>query len=195
MRSWTSAIGGGDRAATGGNDQQASDAYRVSKTFLKSQRKGSEMSRMTIAALGLFALAAAFCAPPASAQTILFEGARVIPGDGSAAIEGGVMLIERGLITRVGKKGEIAAPAGADRVDLAGKTVMPAILSTHVHPGFQRGLSYSAANYTRDNILDDLNRSLYFGISTVMSLGVEKGDVMFEMRADQAAGKLGGAKL
>src|SRR2546423_6576645 len=153
------------------------------------------MSRTTVAALGLFALAAAFCAPPAAAQTILFEGARVIPGDGGAAIEDGAILVERGLISRVGKKGEIAAPAGANRIDLAGKTVMPAILSTHVHPGFQRGFSYSAANYTRDNILDDLNRSLYFGISSVMSLGVEKGDVMFEMRADQAAGKLGGAKL
>ena len=72
---------------------------------------------------------------------------------------------------------------------------MPAIISTHVHPGFQKGLTYSAENFTRENILDDLNRALYFGISTVMSQGIEKGDVMYRIRADQAAGKLGGARL
>jgi imidazolonepropionase-like amidohydrolase len=152
------------------------------------------MSR-TIIALALVAFAASLLAQPAPAQTVLFEGARVIPGDGSVPIENGAILVERGLITRIGPRGDIAAPAGASRIDLAGKTVMPAIVSTHVHPGFQKGLSYAAANYTRESILDDLNRALYFGISTVMSQGVEKGDAMFQMRADQAAGKLGGAKL
>jgi len=43
--------------------------------------------------------------------------------------------------------------------------------------------------------MDDLNRALYFGVSTVMSLGVERGDVMFDIRAEQAAGRLDGAKL
>jgi imidazolonepropionase-like amidohydrolase len=153
------------------------------------------MSHTTIASFALFVFATLFAVDPAPAQTVLFDGARVIPGDGSAAVENGAILVERGTITRVGRAGEIAAPAGASRIGLAGKTVMPAIVSTHVHPGFQKGLTYSAANYTRETILGDLNRELYFGISTAMSLGVEKGDVMFEMRADQAAGKLGGAQL
>jgi imidazolonepropionase-like amidohydrolase len=43
--------------------------------------------------------------------------------------------------------------------------------------------------------MDDLNRALYFGISTVNSLGVEKGDVLYDIRAEQAEGKLGGARL
>ena len=135
-----------------------------------------------------------FAAGCASAQT-LYEGARVIPGDGSPAIEDAAFLVEGATITRLGKRGEVAAPAGARRVDLAGKTVMPALISTHVHPGFQKGLTYAAENFTRENILDDLNRALYFGISTVMSQGIEKGDVMYRMRADQAAGRLGGARL
>ncbi len=153
------------------------------------------MSQLTAAWFGLAALAAAAVAQPASAQTVLFEGARVIPGDGSAAIENAAILVERGIITRIGRRGEIAAPAGATRIDLAGKTVMPAIIATHVHPGFQNGLTYLAENFTRENILDDLNRALYFGISTVMSQGIEKGDVMYEIRAEQAAGRLGGARL
>jgi imidazolonepropionase-like amidohydrolase len=152
------------------------------------------MSRNPIALLGSLLLAAALLASPAPAQTVLFEGARVIPGDGSPAIEDAAVLVDGGVIARIGRKGEIAAP-GATRVDLAGKTVMPAIVSPHVHPGFQRGLSYSADNFTRETIMDDLNRALYFGISTVMSLGIEKGEVMYQIRADQAAGRLGGAQL
>jgi imidazolonepropionase-like amidohydrolase len=153
------------------------------------------MSHRMMSQLGMLLVAATLVASPATAQTVLFEGARIIPGDGSPAIENGTLLVDGGSIARIGRKGDVAAPAGAGRVDLTGKTVMPAIVSPHVHPGFQRGLSYSAENFTRETIMDDLNRALYFGISTVMSLGIEKGEVMYRIRADQAAGRLGGARL
>ena len=149
----------------------------------------------SIARLGLLALALVFSAKLTLAQTILFEGARIISGDGSPAVENGALLVEGGAITRIGRKGEIAPPAGAVRIDLEGKTVMPTIVSAHVHPGFQKGLTYSVENFTRETILDDLNRALYFGISVVMSQGIEKGDVMYQIRADQAAWRLGGARL
>jgi imidazolonepropionase-like amidohydrolase len=151
--------------------------------------------RNAIASFVTVIASAAIALAPASAQTILFEGARVIPGDGSPAIENAAILIDNGTIVRVGRSGEVAAPAGARRIALAGKTVMPAIIAAHVHPGFQRGLSYSADNFTRETILGDLDRELYFGVSTAMSLGIEKGEVMYEIRADQAAGRAGGARL
>jgi imidazolonepropionase-like amidohydrolase len=132
---------------------------------------------------------------PLSAQTLLFEGARVIPGDGSPAIDKAAILIDRGIIVRVGRDGEIKAPAGAVTIELAGKTVMPTIVSTHVHPGFQKGLTYSTDNFSRETVIDDLNREVYFGISTVLSLGIEKGDVLYQIRADQRANRLGGARL
>ena len=72
---------------------------------------------------------------------------------------------------------------------------MPALINAHGHPGFQKGLTYSAANYTRENIVDDLNRALYFGVAAVMSQGIEKGELAFQIRADQEAGRLGGARL
>ena len=153
------------------------------------------MSHKIIAWFGLLVLAVALATHPASAQTVLFEGARVIPGDGSPAIENAALVVEGGIITRIDRKGEITPPAGAVRINLDGKTVMPTIVSAHVHPGFQKGLTYSADNFTRETILDDLNRALYFGISTVMSQGIEKGEVMYNIRADQAAGRLGGARL
>jgi imidazolonepropionase-like amidohydrolase len=153
------------------------------------------MSGKSIVLFCSLVLAAVSLAVPAGAQTILFEGARIIPGDGSAAIENAALLVEGGAIARIGRTGEIAAPAGAARIDLAGRTVMPAIISPHVHPGFQKGLTYSADNFTRDTVLGDLNRELYFGVSTVLSLGVEKGDALYRIRADQQAGHLGGARL
>jgi imidazolonepropionase-like amidohydrolase len=128
-------------------------------------------------------------------SVVLYEGAHLIAGDGSAPIEGSAFLVENGTITRVGKKGEMTAPPGAGRVDLAGKTVMPTLIDGHVHPGFQRGVTYSAANFTRETIIDDLNRALYFGVAAVQSQGIEKGEVTYQIRADQEAQKLGGARL
>ena len=153
------------------------------------------LSRKSLVSFAALLLAAAFAVERASAQTVLFEAERIIAGDGSAAVEGAAFLVENGTITRIGRRNEIALPAGARRIDLGNKTVMPALISTHVHPGFQMGLGYFAKNFTRDNIVDDLNRALYFGVSTVMSQGIEGGDVMFDIRADQAAGRLGGARL
>src|SRR6185295_9397704 len=86
-------------------------------------------------------------------------------------------------------------PGGATRISLAGKTVIPTLINAHGHPGFQRGLSYSADNFTRENIMDDLNRALYFGVAVVQSQGIEKGEVTYQIRADQDAGELGGARL
>ena len=139
--------------------------------------------------------AIAFMLAGMHAAAQLYEGARLIPGDGGPAIESSAFLVEGGAITRVGKKGEVAAPANVPRVDLTGKTVMPTLISTHVHPGFQKGLSYSADNYTREVILNDLNLALYYGISVVMSQGIERGDLAIRMRDEQLAGKLGGALL
>ncbi len=72
---------------------------------------------------------------------------------------------------------------------------MPTLINAHGHPGFQRGLTYSADNFTRETILDDLNRALYFGVAAIQSQGIEKGEVTYQIRADQEAGKLGGARL
>jgi imidazolonepropionase-like amidohydrolase len=126
---------------------------------------------------------------------VLFEGARLIPGDGSPPIASSAMLVEGGMITRIGARGTVTAPTEAARIDLTGKTVMPTLINAHGHPGFQRGLTYSADNFTRDTIMDDLNRALYFGVAAVLSQGIERGDITFQIRADQEAGKLGGARL
>jgi imidazolonepropionase-like amidohydrolase len=166
----------------------------------KKQRSTSHCTltvdpRLSLRLVGVAMLVWCLAIHPAGAQSMVFEGARVIPGDGGLPIENASIVVEGGKIARIGAADRIVVPQGAIRIELAGKTVMPAIISTHVHPGFQRGASYAAENYSRETILDDMTRELYFGISTAQSLGIEKGDTMLQIRADQAAGKVGGARL
>ena len=142
-----------------------------------------------------FVLAIVVLASPAYAQTTLYEGARLIPGDGKPAIERSAFVVDNGAITRVGRQGEVKAPTGATRVDLTGKTVMPTLIDIHTHTGFQRGATYVPQNYGRETIVEDLNRALRFGVSAVVSEGIDPGDAAFAIRADQAAGRLGGARL
>lgn len=168
---------------------------------MTGQSERGAVLRQTIAIYGAVALTAAYSTQRAETQAnrpaavALYEGARLIAGDGRAPIENSAFLVENGMIARVGRRGDVAAPAGAARVDLTGKTVMPTLVNAHGHPGFQRGLTYTKANYTRETITDDMNRSLYFGVGAVQSQGIEIGTIMDEVRADQEAGRLGGARL
>ena len=102
-----------------------------------------------------------------------FEGARLITGDGGAPITDAVFIVANGQFTVVGRRGQINVPAGAARVDLTGKTVMPAIIDAHKH---------LAAN--RDELVDQLQHLAYYGIGVAMSLGQDPGDLAFQVRAE-----------
>ena len=132
---------------------------------------------------------------PNRGAVVLYENARLIPGDGQPAIERAALLVRDGRISRVGRAGDVGLPDGAARVDLAGKTIIPTLINVHTHVGFQRGATYARENYGREAILDDLNRALYFGITAVVSQGIDPGDIAFRIRAEQAGGTLGGARL
>jgi imidazolonepropionase-like amidohydrolase len=122
----------------------------------------------------------------------LFEGARLITGEGTPAIENSAFLVENGRIVSVGQQGKLKAPSGAARVDLAGKTVMPAIVDTHNHIGYQNMKDVVAGvdHYSRENIIDHLNRAAYFGVAAVWSAGYDFGDMPFQVREDTRAGKI-----
>lgn len=128
------------------------------------------------AVLGLGACTAPEPAPDSAmpvrgVDVTVFEGARLIVGDGRT-IENGVLVVERDRILSAGPASEVEPPAGAARVDLSGRTVMPAIVDTHVHLGT-----------TRETLVDDLQRKAYYGVGTVMSLGRDAGELAYEIRA------------
>jgi len=99
-------------------------------------------------------------AQQAASGITVYEGALVIPGNGSGPLANAAFVVQNGAIVSVGPRGAVAVPAGAAHVDLSGRTVMPALINAHGHPGFQRGLTYGRQNYTRETYLDDLNRAI-----------------------------------
>ena len=112
-----------------------------------------------------------------SAGTTVFEGARLIVGDGQPPIDNGAFVVTGNRIVQVGTAGSLKVPQGAARVSLAGKTVMPAIVDTHTH-----------LSQTREALTEDLRRRAYYGVSAAMSLGQDAGDLPFEMRAQTLPG-------
>jgi imidazolonepropionase-like amidohydrolase len=120
---------------------------------------------------------------PAAPAITVFEGARLIVGDGSPPIENAVFFVQNSRFTRIGIDGRLQAPAGAHRVDLRGKTVMPALVDDHVHLGYRRGLSFSADNYTRENLLDTLDRFAYYGVAAALEAGTGRGELPFLVRS------------
>src|SRR5438093_848487 len=134
------------------------------------------------------ALAVLTILAPAHAQT-LFEGARLITGDGGV-IENSAFLVTSSQISQVGRKGEVPLPSGGKRVDLTGKTVMPALIDAHVHMGYRKGLDFSTNNYTRENLSDILERFAYYGVAAILEAGTARSDLPYEFRANPPLGAL-----
>jgi imidazolonepropionase-like amidohydrolase len=112
----------------------------------------------------------------APAGATVFQGARLILGDGRT-IDNGAFVVEGGRFTFVGRSSDVKAPQGAARVDLAGKTVIPAIIDTHTH-----------LSRTREMLLDDLRRRAYWGVGVAMSLGQDTGELPLQMRNEVIPG-------
>ena len=119
----------------------------------------------------------AACSPGGgSSSAVLYEGALLIVGDRTAPIANSAFLVEDGRFTAVGSAGTVDAPAGAARVDLSGKTVMPAIVDGHVHLGYAdvAAMTDTPANYSRDNIIEHLERLAYHGVGAALSMGLDR---------------------
>jgi len=127
--------------------------------------------------------------PPAPmSDAVLFEGGRLIVGDGNT-IENAAFLVEDGRFTQVGVAGALEAPPGAARVNLTGKTVMPALIDAHCHLGYldTNAMTDARANYSRDNIIEHLHRAAYYGLSAAMSMGIDPLN-MVELRRQDIEG-------
>ena len=66
-------------------------------------------------------------------QTRVFTGATIIDGNGGKPISNGVLVVEAGKIKAVGAAGHVSIPAGAERVDVSGKYIVPGLMDANVH--------------------------------------------------------------
>ncbi len=120
------------------------------------------------------------CTPDARAvagDATVYEGARLITGDGSAPIEDAVLVVRDGRFVAAGARGSVEVPEGAARVDLSGKTVMPALVNAHMH-----------LPSTREERVEQLRENAYYGAAAVVSLGIDSGDVALQVRDEVILG-------
>jgi imidazolonepropionase-like amidohydrolase len=129
-------------------------------------------------------------AQPRATSAVVFQGARLITGNDGPPIEDSAFVVEEGRVTAVGRRSEVTAPRGATPVNLRGKTVMPALIDAHSHLGYTNVAAgtTTSANYTRENLLDQLRRYAYYGIAATLSLGLDRGELPYQLRASPAPG-------
>lgn len=96
-----------------------------------------------------------------SSGVTAFIGATLVDGTGAAPIPNSVVLVSGERITAAGLAASVTVPAGATRVDLSGKTLLPGFVNAHGHvPGDSGGTP-----------AEQLTLYARYGVTTVFSLG------------------------
>ena len=151
------------------------------------------MSTSSIARLIRLGLLAMLPAAALAQPVTLFEDATVITGDGRL-LAGADLLITGDTITAVGNAVDFAVPAGAERIDLGGRFVIPALIDAHAHLGYQSPTGWGAQHYSRENLIGNLRQYAWYGFGAVLSAGSDPDDLALTLQDEQAAAD-GGAVL
>lgn len=150
------------------------------------------------AAAGLVALLTA-CGPSpkpveTAANSVAIIGATLIDGSGAGSVPDSVVVVREGRIWAAGPKASTPVPEGSQHVDASGRFLIPGLMDLHVHLGSTGGPGFRAADYTRERVLQNLNSYLYFGVTTVRSIGTER-DAGLQIRDEQRSGPVTTARL
>jgi imidazolonepropionase-like amidohydrolase len=125
---------------------------------------------------------------------VVLEGARLIDGTGKPARDNAALVIQGDRITAVGTAGKLRYPKGARVVDVHGRTIMPGLISAHSHVGLVAGTANRADAYTREAVQNALVRYEQYGVTSIVSLGLNR-DLVYEVRDQQRQGTVPGASL
>ena len=78
-----------------------------------------------------------------------YVGGTLVDATGRAPVRDAVVLVEKGRIAAAGPRSRVAIPAGARRVDVSGKTILPGLWDMHAHfEQVEWGPLYLAAGVT-----------------------------------------------
>lgn len=128
-----------------------------------------------------------------SPETLLLQNVTLIDGNGGPPQEHTDILLQGDTIAAIGKN---LHSGNVTVIDLTGKTVLPALISDHVHIGSLKGTTNKAENYTRGNILSQLRKYQDYGVLTILVAGSDR-PYLFEsgIRDSSATGLFPGARI
>src|SRR6185312_3341822 len=129
-----------------------------------------------------------------AARTVIPD-VTIIEGSGGKPVAHATIVIEGSKIREIRTGGKPYKPsAGTKVLHFEGKFVMPGLISAHSHLGIVDGTTSKPGNYNRANIERQLKLYERYGVTTVTSLGLNR-DLLYDLRAEQRSGKLGGAAI
>ena len=126
----------------------------------------------------------------AQTDTFVLQDVRLIDGTGKPARDHVSIVIAKGRITKISSGN--ATLRGATILKLSGKTVMPGIINGHGHLGLTSGTTVSPDNFTRETIEKQLSQYQRYGVTTMISLGMNK-DALYQLIKQQEEGTVDGA--
>lgn len=131
----------------------------------------------------------------AATGTLVLEDVLLIDGTGARAKPHQSIVVEDGKILRIVPAPQVTdLPPGAKVMHLSGTTVMPGIINGHGHLGITKGTVTQPGNYTEENIAAQLSQYERYGVTTMMSLGLNK-NLLYKIRDRQEKGEIGGASI
>ncbi len=136
--------------------------------------------------------------PPARPGRLWLTGARLFDGTGGQVHEGVAVLVNDGVIERVGEAGE-PAPEGAYVVELDGRTLMPGLINAHVHvqghrPAPGHGAEPLLAGTSAHFLQASLRDCLRMGVTTIRNVGSQERQPQ-EVRQAMRYGAFRGPRL
>src|SRR5439155_15853245 len=132
--------------------------------------------------------------PTVLAEVVALRGATLIDGSGRAPQQDAVLVVDGERILAAGAPGKVKVPQGARVVEVRGRTIMPGIINAHGHVGLVAGGQSRADAYTRENVQPQLLQYERYGVTSVLTLGLNR-DLVYELRDEQRRGALPGASL
>jgi hypothetical protein len=112
-------------------------------------------------------------------RILVVQGGKLIDGTGRPPIENSVIVIRAGKFQAVGGRGEVTLPAGAEVIDVKGKTVLPGFIDGHGH-------------------LEDFHGELYLhlGITTCANIEIyQDGPWTLAQKQGTELGKIRGPRI
>jgi imidazolonepropionase-like amidohydrolase len=112
-------------------------------------------------------------------QGLVIRGGKLIDGTGRPPLDNAVIVIQSGRFQALGRRGEVSIPAGAEIVDVHGRTVLPGFIDGHGH-------------------LEDFHGELYLhlGITTCASIELyQDGPWTLAQKQGTNLGKIRGPRI